>query len=177
MKSLVCLLVGAMVAIGAPSPLVEVLDSAPSGFTVRSSVTIAESPARVYRNLVEVGSWWSSAHTFSGDAKNLSIRARAGGCFCEQLNRGGATRHLEVVHVVPGRLLRLRGGLGPLQEMAVSGVLTFTLTPSGESTEVELKYSVGGYRAGGMEPLAAPVDQVLAEQLTRLKNFSETGSP
>jgi hypothetical protein len=34
---------------------------------------------------------------------------------------------------------------------------------------------VGGYAPGGLSSLAQPVDQVLAEQLTRLKANVETG--
>ena len=36
-------------------------------------------------------------------------------------------------------------------------------------------YNVGGYMVGGFEKIAAPVDQVLTEQWSRLKNFIETG--
>ena len=70
-----------------------------AGFLVRHEMTIAAPPARVYDALVrEVGSWWNPSHTFTGDAKNLSIDARPGGCFCEKYPNGGGVEHLRVVH-------------------------------------------------------------------------------
>jgi uncharacterized protein YndB with AHSA1/START domain len=155
-----------------------VLDSAPDGFTVQSNAGIAAPPARVYRTLIdEVGHWWSPDHTFSHQASNLSLQGRAGGCFCEALPSGGDVRHMTVVYADPYRLLRLRGGLGPLQSLAVTGTLTFTFAPEGAGTAVTLVYTVGGYRPGGLAELAPEVDRVTSEQLERLKRYVETGSP
>jgi hypothetical protein len=156
----------------------KVVDSAPDGFTVQSTATIAAAPQQVYRTVIdEVGSWWSPAHTFSGKSSNLFIEGHAGGCFCERLQNGGSVRHMVVVFADPYRVLRLQGGLGPLQSLAVSGTLTFTLAPEGAGTRVSLVYTVGGYRSGGLAALAPAVDGVLAEQLERLARFVETGSP
>ena len=58
-------------------------DVAPSGFLVRYELVIGAPAATVYESLLRVGSWWSEKHTYSGDSRNLSIDARAGGCFCE----------------------------------------------------------------------------------------------
>src|SRR5688572_3191875 len=85
-----------------------------TGFLVRHTTTIGAPPGRVYDALVQqIGSWWSSAHTFSGDARNLSIDARPGGCFCEKLKDGGGLEHMRVIYVAPGEMLRLSGALGP----------------------------------------------------------------
>jgi hypothetical protein len=52
----------------------EPLDMETSEFTVKISVTIHAAPEEVYQKLVHnVGEWWSSEHTFSGDAHNLTI--------------------------------------------------------------------------------------------------------
>ena len=52
----------------------DVMDSAPNGFTVRVATVIHASSADVYNRLVQhVGDWWSSDHTYSQDAHNLSI--------------------------------------------------------------------------------------------------------
>ena len=51
----------------------EVVDSSANGFTYKTSLTIQAPPAAVYQHFLEVGNWWNSSHTFSGDAKNLSI--------------------------------------------------------------------------------------------------------
>jgi hypothetical protein len=155
----------------------EVTDSSASGFTVKNIVYIATNSNDVYNQLIDVKKWWSSAHTFSGDANNLSIDPKAGGCFCEQLSGGGSVRHLEVVYANPGKVLRMVGALGPMQSMAVTGSITFNLSEENNLTKVEVIYTVGGYRPGGLNSLAPVVDRVLLAQLNRLKNYIEKGKP
>lgn len=152
----------------------EVIDASPNGFTSKNTAKIATPADKVFRVLVEnVGEWWDPAHTFSGDATNLSIEAKPGGCFCEKLRDKGGVEHLEIVFVEPAKQLRMRGGLGPLQGMGVTGGLTWALRETGETTEVTLTYAVGGYHPDGLDTLAAPVDNVLGGQLERLKSFTE----
>ena len=70
------------------------------------------------------------------------------------------------------------GGLGPLQAMAVSGSMTFTLAATdGGGTRLEYVYAVGGYSPDGLDELAEPVDRVQLGQLQRLQRFIETGNP
>jgi uncharacterized protein YndB with AHSA1/START domain len=170
-------LAAAGIALLPPAAGAEVKTSA-NGFLVRHEMTIAAPAARVYETLVrDVGSWWSPSHTFSGDAKNLSIDARPGGCFCEKYPDGGGVEHLRVVHAAPGRLLRLSGALGPLAAHGLAGSLSWRLTGEGPGTKLELTYSVGGFMADGLEKMAPAVDRVLGEQAQRLKLFVETGKP
>ena len=156
--------------------LAEVKSATPNGFEVASIVTIAGPPDRVYSAFGQIGHWWSSSHTFSRDAANLSLELRAGGCFCERLKDGGSVQHLQVVYAAPGQGLRLRGALGPLQIEGVDGTLAWTLKPAEGGTSVTQSYVVGGYIRSGMEQWAPRVDRVLDEQLQRLKNFVE-GKP
>ena len=157
----------------------EIIDSTANGFTVRVHVTIAGTPPeQVYLKMVhDVGTWWNSAHSWSGDARNLSIDARAGGGFTERLKDGGSVQHMTVVFADPGKTLRMSGGLGPLQSLAVIGSMTWSLTKSDGGTDVVFMYAVGGYRPGGLSGLAAPVNAVLGEQLNRFKAYVEKGSP
>ena len=92
-----------------------VSDVAANGFTLKIDAHIAAPPDKVYAALIEPARWWSSDHTFSGDAKNLHLEAKAGGCWCETLPRGGSVLHLLVVYIDPGKAIRLRGALGPFQ--------------------------------------------------------------
>jgi uncharacterized protein YndB with AHSA1/START domain len=156
--------------------LAEVKSATPNGFEVASIVTIAAPADRVYSAFGEIGHWWSSSHTFSRDAANLSLELRAGGCFCERLKDGGSVQHLQVVYAAPGQGLRLSGALGPLQMEGVDGTLAWTLKPVEGGTSVTQSYVVGGYIRSGMEQWAPRVDRVLDEQLQRLKNFVE-GKP
>ena len=59
----------------------EVKSATDVGFEVSRTLTINATPAQVYRALGVPSRWWSKAHTYSGDARNLSMVLRAGGCF------------------------------------------------------------------------------------------------
>jgi uncharacterized protein YndB with AHSA1/START domain len=156
----------------------EVIESTAAGFLVRNTAAINAPPAKVYAALTDgVGGWWDPAHTFSHDARNLSLDAKPGGCFCERLPDGGGVQHMRVVYASPDTLLRLTGAIGPLQEAALVGTMSWNLLQTGGGTTVELSYTVGGFRAGGFRDLATVVDGVLRGQLTRLKAFVETDRP
>jgi uncharacterized protein YndB with AHSA1/START domain len=155
----------------------EVLDSSANGFTTKTTLSIQASPDAVYRAVLHIGDWWNSQHTFSGDAHNLSIEEKAGGCFCEKLPNNGSARHMQVVLLAPGKTIGLTGGLGPLQSIAATGSMQIQLSPAEGGTKLEVTYAVAGYLPAGMNTWAAPVGSVLAEQFTRLKNFIEHGDP
>ena len=149
-----------------------------NGFLVKFEVRINAPAAKVYEALVgQVGSWWNPEHTYSHDAKNLSIDARPGGCFCEKLPNGGGIEHLRVVYVAPPQVVRFSGALGPLQASGVAGSMTWKLTGGPDNTRLDLSYSVGGFIPGGFEKIAPAVEGMLREQLDRLKQFIETGKP
>jgi uncharacterized protein YndB with AHSA1/START domain len=151
------------------------VDSA--GFQVKNILTINSTPDKVYAALPNIGQWWNPEHTYSGKSANLSLQARAGGCFCETLPNGGSVQHMVVIYAAPGRGLRLNGALGPLQTEAATGVLTLSLKAKGNATELTEIYTVGGWTKGGWSSLAPTVDAVLLDQITRLKAYVETGKP
>ncbi|HXK06957.1 MAG TPA: ATPase [Verrucomicrobiae bacterium] len=154
-----------------------VVDSSANGFTVKITLHIQAPPAAVYQKLVRnVGDWWNPAHTFSGSARNLSIEERAMGCFCEKLADGGGVRHMEVVYLAPGKALVMTGALGPMQSLAAAGNLRVTFTPEDGGTKFEATYAVVGYLANGMNTFAAPADNMLGEQFTRLKSYIESAA-
>ena len=96
-----------------------------NGFLVKLEENVNAPAVKVYDALVaQVGAWWNPEHTYSHDSKNLSIDPRPGGCFCEKLPDRGGVEHLRVVYVAPPKLLRLSGGLGPLQGSGVVGSMT-----------------------------------------------------
>jgi hypothetical protein len=162
----------------APPARAEILNSSPVGFTVRSEAVLGAGLESSYNALtMRIASWWDPNHTFSGDAKNLTLDARAGGCFCETLPDGGSVRHMEVVFASPGRMLRMIGALGPLQGSGLAGSMTWGFQEDGDSTRVALTYSVGGYCGSDIMEIAPAVDSVLNEQLMRLKAYVETGRP
>lgn len=162
--------------IAAPSVVpasAEVVKSTPAGFETRHVVTIAAPPAKVWAVLLRPARWWAGAHTYSGDAKNLTLDARAGGCWCEKLKNGGVVEHMRVVYLDPGRSLRMLGGLGPLQAEGVQAAMTVTMAPEGAGTNLVLSYVVGGYIRAGTEVFAPGVDAVLGQQVAGLKAAAE----
>ena len=154
-----------------------VSNSAANGFSVVEKLHIAAAPEKIYAELIMPSHWWSSQHTFSKSAGNLTLDAKAGGCWCETLPDGGSVQHLAVVFADPGKTLVMRGALGPLQGLGVEGAMSIVLKPAADGTDLSLTYSVGGYLKDGLASWAALVDEVLAEQMTRLKSLIETGTP
>ena len=156
----------------------EVIDAAPGGFSLVQEVTIAASREEAWQAAVnQVGQWWSSDHTISGDATRMSIDARPQGCFCEAIGEHAGVVHLTVTFVNPNVLLRLTGGLGPLGLLGVDGNMTWEFLDAEQGTTVRFSYAVGGYRPGGLDEMADPVDYVVGEALRRLKAYVETGDP
>jgi uncharacterized protein YndB with AHSA1/START domain len=153
----------------------EVTDKSAAGFEVTEKATIAAPAGKVWDALMRPDKWWSSEHSWSGDAKNLYFDPS--GCFCERLKRG-AVRHMTIIYSDGATTLRLNGGLGPMQFTGASGNLGITLKETAGKTALVATYDVGGYAKGGLaETLAAPVDMVLGQQIKRLAKYAETGKP
>lgn len=150
----------------------EVVDRSEIGFEARIEETIAAPPEKVRAALLDISGWWSPDHSYSGDARNLTLDLTAG-CFCERLKDGGFVRHMSLVYA-DARTIRLFGALGPLQTTGASGHLAFVLKPAPEGTRLVVTYDVGGYARGGLaQTWAGPVDGVLAAQVKRLKAYAE----
>ena len=160
----------------APTAQAEVRDSSASGFTVENSIEVPVDTDAAWSALVrDVDRWWPRDHTWWGSESGLRIDAVAGGCFCEVAGARQA-RHMEVVFVEPGKLLRMTGGLGPLQGMGVQGVLEFRLSDADVSpghTRLTLFYRAGGYTPDDLGALAPVVDKVQAMQLGGLGAYLE----
>ncbi len=155
----------------------EIVGIGANGFQVRETAHVAASPDKVYNGLTTPSHWWDAEHSYSQDASNFTLDARAGGCWCEKLPDGGSVKHLEVVFAMPGKVLRLRGNLGPLQPLGAEGAMSWTITPKDGGSDIEMTYAIGGYDPAGWDKHATPVDQVLGEQVARLKRYLDTGSP
>lgn len=163
-----------LVAAPAQAELVAQTDA---GFVIRHVAEVTASADDAWQALLAPAEWWSGEHSFSGDAKNLTIDARPGGCFCETLpgegdkgwlNPRGGVEHMRVVLADRPKALRMTGALGPLQSEALQGTLTVTLKPIEGGTRLTWEYVVGGYMRYTGEQIAPAVDKVIGEQLTRL---------
>jgi uncharacterized protein YndB with AHSA1/START domain len=168
------LIVGALLCALAQPAAAEVKVANANGFEVESRVDLPIMPGRLYGAFSELQSWWSGDHTFSGKAANLSLDLRAGGCWCEKLPGGGGVEHMRVVYVEPGKRIVLTGSLGPLLAEATTGVMQIAIAPTTGGSSLVMNYRAAGFHKGGAARLAPAVDQVLAEQMVRLRAYAET---
>jgi uncharacterized protein YndB with AHSA1/START domain len=165
-------------ALAAVAPLAhaEIKESSADAFFLTYEAPVAASTAKAFGDIVQIGKWWDGEHTYSGKAANLSLKPDAGGCFCERW-KDGSVEHGEVLMAMPGKVLRVRTALGPLQERALYGILTFWLKNDDSATTLTVEYRVNGASASGLDQLAPNVDDVLGAQVARLRRYIATGNP
>ncbi|MEM6468774.1 MAG: ATPase, partial [Planctomycetota bacterium] len=131
------------------------------------------TPGKAYDKFVtEFSSWYDARHSYSMKAENLTLDLEKH-CMLEKLPDGGFVRHMEIVFHQPGKLIRLTGGLGPLQGMGVQGAMTVSFLPSPSGSKVTLGYVVTGASFSNLDKIAEPVHQVLSGQMDRFASHCE----
>lgn len=179
LRSITAVVMGAALAgaMGGPARS-EVVSTTASGFVTRDTAQIAATPMEVWLALTKPADWWNDEHTWSGDAANLKLTPQAGGCFCETIPgddagpasaMDGSAVHATVVQAFPLSVLRMRGGLGPLQGEPAEGVLTITLKEIPGGTRVLWEYNVGGPMRFEIPAISKAVDAVMSQQLGGLR--------
>lgn len=155
----------------------EVVKQDAHSFVTRDTAKVTASPREVWMTLIAPAKWWNPTHSWSGDAANMTLTPQGGGCFCERIPQdpkvsgiplSGSSQHMVVLLAMPDSVLRMRGGLGPLQSEPVDGVLTITLKPVDGGTQILWEYVVGGFFRYEVPVIAKAVDGVMSEQLGRL---------
>ena len=161
---------------GAPATA-EVTQATDNGFVSRNEVVVEASPKEVWLALISPADWWRSEHSWSGEAKNLSLTPKAGGCFCETIPEvdepgrftlEGSVEHMRVVQAYPETALRMVGNLGPLQSEPVTGVLTIAISKAETGTRIVWEYNVGGPMRYEMPVISKAGDGVMGAQLAAL---------
>ena len=144
----------------------DVKSAAADGMILQFKGEVALSRDDAWSRLLNPSAWWNGGHTYSGDSKNLSIDAVAGGCWCE-LWEGGEVEHGRVVYLKRNEAIRYNAPLGPLQGLGVNAVVTFTLADGSAAgrTAVTVDMVVVGSSLSGLDKLAPLVNQVLGEQV------------
>ena len=165
-----------MLAMALPAQA-EVVQSGGDGFVTRNVAVVDATPKEVWLALISPAKWWNSGHTWSGDAANMTLTPKAGGCFCERIPEDpdasritleGSAEHMRVIQAYPEHALRMRGGLGPLQSEPANGVLTITMSETKKGTRIVWEYAVGGFMRYPVEVIAPAVDGVMSQQLNGL---------
>lgn len=154
----------------------EVSQASETGFTVTERLPVRAEPSRLVDAVAHVGAWWNDEHTFSDHAANLTLEASAGACFCERW-AGGSVQHAQVLYVAPG-IVRLGGALGPLQGLAVNGVLTLAIqknepasAAAGTPNQLVVTYRIGGGEAADMRRMPPLVDGMMGDTAARLARY------
>jgi uncharacterized protein YndB with AHSA1/START domain len=164
------------IALLPPPVYAEVVQSAPDSALIEHQFQVHATPAEAWQTLVHPERWWPEDHTWSGNRGNLSLAPIAGGCYCESWDRG-SVEHARVVMAVPGRLLRMRGSLGPLQDMAVTGVLTASLQANEQGTEVTVTYRLSGDASHKLDAFMPVVDTVIGQQYGAFAAYANQPEP
>jgi hypothetical protein len=132
-------------------------------------VTTGKDKEAVFQAMTsEIGKWWGSDHSFSGDSGNMLIDSE---CFCERWG-SNIVRHLNTEIWMENSKIVMQGGLGPLKELGLSGSMVWSLVGDTEAgTTVTWTYHVYGYSETDLPGLAVAVDGVLLEQINGLAGF------
>lgn len=168
----VAALVATVLLLAGAAANAELMQSSADGAVIQHRFQVPKSPADAWSALVHPERWWPAEHTWSGDPSYMRLTAQAGGCFCESWGENSA-EHGRVVMAMPGRLLRIRGSLGPFQEMAVTGVLTIALAAKdGGGTEATVTYRLSGDASHKLDTFIAVVDKVIGQQFDSFARYA-----
>jgi hypothetical protein len=157
----------------ASSAAAEVVARHADGFTLRFAVPMEQSAGDVVLALEDIGGWWDGAHTYSGDAANLSLSLEPDACFCEALPDGSMFEHGRLVALDDDHMA-LDAPLGPLKGRASKADLTFSWPGAAGGTMVTMTFAVEGT---GMGAMADAVNGVMAVQFERFISYVEYGAP
>ncbi|GAA0640179.1 ATPase [Brevundimonas lenta] len=171
LKSTIAGLVAAFGLLTASAADAEVVARTADSFTLRYEVGAGIDPGDIPGTLVDVGRWWDSAHTYSGDAANITVDLTPGGCWCEKLADGTQFEHARVVSVEPARIV-FEAPFGPLKGKATSAVLTVTWPPANRGWTPTWVMTVEGPGLGAM---ADGVDGVMGAGFQRWMRYLERG--
>jgi len=146
----------------------EVMNKSAASFSIEIKVETGQSIETVYQQFLNVSDWWDGEHSWFGSAENFYLEPKAGGCFCE-VDGDRQVQHMVVSYVEPNKEVRMLGGLGPLQMMAVNGAMSWSFKDlENGKTLITHRYTVTGYYDEGLDKLAPVVDAVQTGQVKRL---------
>ena len=162
--------VALMLGLASPAAA-EIASRSDDAFTLTFSARTSYGPGRIAGSLEGLPHWWDPAHTYSGDAANLSLDLRPGGCWCERLADGTDFDHGRTVSVTFGEIL-FHAPFGPLRDRATRADLTVAWSLADREMEPSWTFVVEGPGVGAM---AEAVDGVMEGGFRRWIHWLETG--
>lgn len=157
------ILIAASLALMAQPASAEVVARSENGFTLRFVTTVAADADRIPASLEALPLWWDGAHSYTGDAGNLSLDLRPGGCWCEKMPDGTDFDHGRTTSVGPERIL-FHAPFGPLRRPATKADLELTWREEADGLTLVWTMTVEGTGVGAM---ADPVDGVMGAGFQR----------
>lgn len=166
-----CAFAASIIALPAAAQVVERGDDY---FVLRYEMDLESPPEDMWVSLEDIGQWWDSAHTYSGDASNMTLALTPGGCFCEKLADGTEFEHGRVVEADPETGVLLDAPLGPLKGKATLAQwsIGWTGAPGGGGWRLVMTFVV---RGPGLGTFADGVDGVMRTQYGRFTHFLHYG--
>lgn len=162
---------GALTLLASPAAA-EVVERGPDHFVLRYETGLETTPEDIYGSIGDIGQWWDSAHTYSGDARNMTLPLEVGACFCERLADGSDFEHGRVVAADPETGVLLNAPLGPLKGKTTRADLSIGWSGANAGWTLVMTYVVRGEGVGAW---ADGVDAVMQGQYTRLTHYVEYG--
>lgn len=166
------LLAAAALALAATPAAAEVIERSADHFVLRYETGLETTPEDIYGAVGHIGQWWDSAHTYSGDAANMTLPLETGACFCERLADGTTFEHGRVVTADPQTGVLLDAPLGPLKGKATRADLSIRWSGANAGWTLVMTYVV---RGPGVGAWADGVDAVMQGQYARLLHYVEYG--
>lgn len=153
----------ALAVVTASPAAAEIVSRSENAFTLRFEGHSRLEPAHVGAVFSDVAHWWDPAHTYTGDAANLSLDLEPGGCWCEAMPDGSLFEHGRVRSVWWSEV-RIDAPFGPLREMATRAELVVTYAWVDGVGVANWTFIVEGPGVGAM---AEPVDGVMGGGFAR----------
>ena len=153
----------------------EVDSAGPHGFEISHSINLDVPREQAFAAFSQVRNWSTTPQTYSGEASPLSAELCQRRLIGERLDGGGGVEHLRVAYLQPGERVVLTGSLGPLLYEATSGVMDVKVEKIAGGSRISMNYRAAGFANGGAEKMAPLVDQVLVEQMKRLRTYAAAG--
>jgi len=141
------------------------------GLTIENTAWVDVDPQAVWKAFVEdADKWWPDEEAWRGHDGGVRHAAVL------PVRRG--VPHLHVLAMEPGRLVRLRDDVGPLQGMGEQhGALEWCFAEENGGTRITLRYGTHDYLPDDISELATAVDEVQADRLQGLARYLRSGGP
>lgn len=165
-----CTLLNLLVLLVWTSSPAEIVSSSDTHFVLRHEASTSLSRERLWQRLVKPADWWHPDHTYSGDARHLSLDPTAGGLWREDW-LGGSVLHGEVRYVKKGETLRLEAPFGPLQGLGAYVIWTISISDSDSGSTVTFDEVAMAPPGSDMAEMAKAVDYVKNEAIHRLTSL------